>query len=107
MGFLTWFSESFLRTIRWRELDVLVDQEAISLVETREKEDAYQTARALERARQTEGGWRMARFFAKVAVRVADLTGRRIGPVDTYGGESRYGPARRRVNNGRTERIRP
>jgi len=89
-----------------RELERLIDEETISLVRSRDPEEAYQIARTLERKKRSDGDARMARYFAKVAMRVADLTGRTIGPVDGYSGQSRYGAPRRRITNGRTKRIR-
>lgn len=106
MGFVRWLAEAAGWFARRRELERLIDEEAIALVEERDQEEAYQTARTLERTKRAEGDVRMGRYFAKVAVRVADLTGRQIGPIDAYGGQSRYGPPRRRIANGRTERMR-
>lgn len=45
-------------------------------------EAAYETARAAMREARNRGDWGLEKFFAQVAVRIADRTGKEIG-VDT------------------------
>jgi len=89
----------FIGTIRRRR--ALIDAEAISLLRSSpDAESAYQTARDLMRLAREHGDKKATRLYAKVAVRIASLTGRKIGPVDH--GERRYSESRRQSDGERT-----
>lgn len=90
---------------RRRAFDSLVDDEALALIEEHEPEIAYQRARTLERAAHLSGDRRTAYLFAKVARRVADVTGRHIGPIERWRSTARYGSPRRRIRGRKTERL--
>lgn len=86
-------------TIRRRR--ALIDVEAISLLRSSpDAESAYQTARNLMRLAREQGDKKATSLYAKVAVRIAALSGRKIGPVDH--GEHRYGEATRQIDGERT-----
>lgn len=63
-----------------RRRQALIDTEAIGLLRASDNhESAYQMARKLMRLAREQGDWTMETLFAKVAVRVAAVTGRAIG----------------------------
>ncbi len=105
MQVLSWFATQFLSMISRRNVAELIDEQAITLTEQYERELAYQSARLLQRKAHCERDLRTALFLNMVAVRVADITGRHIGPIERDSSASRYGRARRRINGRRTESI--
>ncbi len=105
MGLKALITQLFWTAVRRDKLAAMVDEQAIQLLKKLEREAAYQQARDLQRAAQTEGDHQTARFFARVAICIADLTGRQIGPVDRSDPSPRYGRARRQINGQRTRRV--
>ena len=87
-----------------------IDAEAIALLaEARETDPsehnaAYGQARDLMRLSRSKDDAELERFYAKVAVRIAAVIGRRIGPKEYL--ESRDVPPTLRIENGRLTRIR-
>jgi hypothetical protein len=64
----------------FRRRQRLIDAEAISLLRTSDDHElAYQTARKLMRLSRERGDHASEILFAKVAVRIASVTGRAIG----------------------------
>jgi hypothetical protein len=64
----------------WCRRQALIDSEAISLLQSAaDPEDAYQTARKLMRLAREQGDQVTESLFAKIAVRIACVTGRVIG----------------------------
>ena len=90
----------------WHARRALVEAEAIELVARHAPEEAYQLARSLMKFARSKDDDTMDAFYSKVALIVADLTGRNIGPIDTYAGQERYGPPRREIVGDRTRRVR-
>jgi hypothetical protein len=90
----------FLRTRRVRE--TIVDTETISLLRSATNDEAaYQTARDLMRLARDRGDHEMATLYTRVAVRIAEITGRAIGK----GISPRYGQPTRVIEGDRTKRI--
>lgn len=84
-----------------RAQEAVVDAEAISLIRAHDThEAAYKQARAVSRLARERGDRDGARLYARVATRIAAVTGRRIGPVER--GEERYGKATREIDGERT-----
>jgi hypothetical protein len=80
----------------WRRRALFIDAEAISLIrEARDNETAYQTARNLMRLARARGDREATALYSRVAVRIADVTGRRIGKG---GPEPRYGIPSREID---------
>jgi hypothetical protein len=80
----------------FRRRELVVDAEAISLIRaSTDDEAAYQTARDLMRLARDRADHRAETLYAKVAVRIADVTGRRIGKG---GPEPRYGIPSREID---------
>ncbi len=89
----------FMRLRRAQE--AIIDAEAISLIRSAaDDEAAYQTARQLMRMARDRGDRQATQLYARVAVRIADVTGRRIGPNRDVG--ERYGPPTRQIEGERT-----
>jgi predicted adenine nucleotide alpha hydrolase (AANH) superfamily ATPase len=88
---------------RFRPREQFVDETAIEFVQDYEPEEAYQQARKLMRLSRENGDRAMETFHAQVAVRIAALTGRRIGGRDA--GDALYGQPTRMIDGGRTLRI--
>ncbi len=92
----------FMRLRRAQE--AIVDAEAISLIRSAsDDEAAYQTARSLMRMAREQGDRQATTLYARVAVRIADVTGRRIGPGRDVG--ERYGEPTREIDGERTRRL--
>ena len=92
----------FMRLRRAQE--AIVDAEAISLIRaSADDEAAYQTARKLMRMARDEGDRQATTLYARVAVRIADVTGRRIGSDRDVG--ERYGEPTREIDGERTRRL--
>ncbi len=79
---------------RRKELDEVIDAETISLLSKADEEGAYQTARKLMRLARENGDRLSEKIYGKVAVRIAEVTGRRIGPK-TYEDRRSISPTRR------------
>jgi hypothetical protein len=85
-----------------RAQEAVVDAEAISLIRSAaDDEAAYQTARQVMRAARERGDRESARLYARVAVRIADVTGRQIGSDRDVGG--RYQDPTRVIEGERTK----
>ncbi len=90
----------FLRTRRVRE--TIVDTEAVSLLRSATNDEAaYQTARDLMRLARDRGDHETATLYTRVAIRIAEITGRAIGK----GVSPRYGQPTRVIEGDRTKRI--
>jgi hypothetical protein len=90
----------FLRTRRVRE--TIVDTETVSLLRSAtNNEAAYQTARDLMRLARDRGDHETAMLYTRVAIRIAEITGRAIGK----GVSPRYGQPTRVIEGDRTKRI--
>ena len=87
-----------------------IDAEAITLLAEADKKypgehyAAYSQARALMRLSRSKEDAELERFYAKVAVRIAAVVGRRIGPKEYL--ESRDIPPTLRIENGRLVKLR-
>jgi hypothetical protein len=89
---------------RHRAWEAVVDTEAISLIRANDTgEAAYQQARDVSRLAREQGDRDGARLYARVAMRIADVTGRTIGPVD--GGQQRYSEPTREIDGERTRPV--
>lgn len=88
--------------LRWRHREI--DDTAIEFFRAHDPEEAYQLARRLMRLARTEGDPVMERFHARVAVRISELTGRRIGRSGS--GNALYGEPTRIIDGERTMRVR-
>jgi hypothetical protein len=88
---------------RFRPRERVIDETAIEFLQDHEPEEAYQQARMLMRLSRQNGDRAMKKFHAKVAVRIASLTGRRIG--GKYAGDDLYGQPTRMIDSCRTLRI--
>ena len=90
----------FLR--RWRVQETIVDTETVSLLRSAANDEAaYQSARDLMRLARDRGYHEMATLYTRVAIRIAEITGRAIGK----GVSPRYGKPTRVVEGDRTKRI--
>lgn len=90
----------FLRTRRIRE--TFVDTVTVSLFRPATNyEAAYQTARDLMRLARDRGDHEMATLYTRVAIRIAEITGRAIGK----GVSPRYSQPTRVIEGDRTRRI--
>jgi hypothetical protein len=90
----------FLRTRRIRE--TIVDTETISLAQSATNDEAaYQTARDLMRLARDRGDHETAMLYMRVAIRIAEITGRAIGKAIS----PRYGQPTRVIEGDRTKRI--
>jgi hypothetical protein len=89
---------------RREELDEVIDAETIGLLGEADEEAAYQTARELMRLARERGDHSVERLYGKVAVRIAEITGRQIGPK-AYEDNRSISP-KRRIEGGRTLKIR-
>jgi hypothetical protein len=98
-----WVVSFFLSVTSRSNVIEMVDDQAIAFTEKYEREVAYQNARLLQRKARFERDLRAACFFTLVALRVADITGRHVGPIERGGNTARYGLPRRRINGRRTE----
>lgn len=86
----------------WRRRQALIDAETISIIRSaRDHEAAYQTARDLMRMARDRGELEATRLYSKVAVRIAAVTGRRIGKG---GPEPRSGEPTREIVDDQTRR---
>jgi hypothetical protein len=93
------------RLRRGRAQEVVVDVEAISLIRTSENDEAaYQTARAVMRLAREKHDRSTEQLFARIAVRIADVTGRQIGPSREVG--DRYQAPKRQIEGDRTVKRR-
>jgi secreted PhoX family phosphatase len=88
---------------RFRPREKLIDQLAIEFLQDHEPEEAYQQARQVMRLSRDQRDWTMEKLHAKVAVRIAAITGRRIAGKDA--GEELYGQPTRMIDGTRTMRI--
>lgn len=87
---------------RRRAQEAVVDAEAISIIRAHDtSEAAYQQARDVSRFAHQQGDRDGARLYARVAMRITDVTGRTIGPVDS--GQQRYGKPTREIDRERTK----
>lgn len=90
----------FLRTRRISE--TVVDTETVSLLRSATNDEAaYQTARDLMRLARDRGDNEIATLYTRVAIRIAEITGRAIGK----GVSPRYGQPTRVIEGDRTKRI--
>ena len=90
----------FMRIRRAQEC--IVDGEAISLIRSSANDEAaYQTARRLMRMARERGDQETMTLYTRVALRIADVTGRAIGK----GVAPRYGQPTRVIEGDRTKRI--
>lgn len=80
-----------------------VDAETIQILGELVEEDAYQRARALSRLAREKRDHEMEVFFRKVARRISQVTGRRVGPKEY--GERRYGDPTHRIDGEEIVRI--
>ncbi len=86
-----------------RRRQAVIDMLAITLLRTSASaEDAYQAARQSMRDARDRRDWHAERTFAKVAVRVAEVTGRAIGK----GMSPRYGEPTHRIEDERIVQFR-
>lgn len=68
----------------WRAREAVADAEASALLQANaDGEAAYGQARDLARLARQRGDVEAARLYARTAVRIAAMIGRRIGPSDT------------------------
>jgi hypothetical protein len=88
---------------RYRPRERLIDQLAIEFLQDHDPEVAYQQARKLMRLSREKGDRAMEKLHAKAAVRIAALTGRRIGGRDA--GDALYGQPTRMIDGDRTLRL--
>jgi hypothetical protein len=88
---------------RFRPREKLIDELAIEFVQDHDPEAAYSQARKLMRLSREREDRAMEKLHARVAVRVAALTGRRIGGKDA--GDALYGRPSRMIDGDRTIRI--
>jgi hypothetical protein len=86
-----------------RAQEAVVDSEAISLIRSAaDDEAAYQQARQVMRLARERGDVESARLYARVAVRIAEVTGRQIGQASDVG--ARYQEPTRELDGERTRR---
>jgi hypothetical protein len=80
----------FIPFIRvWRAREAVADAEAFALLQANsDGEAAYRQARNLSRLARAKGDLDGAKLYARVAVRIASVTDRRIGELEQ--GEARY-----------------
>ena len=84
-----------------RAQEAVVDAEAISLIRSAaDDEAAYRAAREIMRVAHERGDRESARLFARVAMRIAAVTGRQIGQSRDVG--ERYQQPTLRIKGDRT-----
>lgn len=89
---------------RRRAREAAVDAEALWLIRAHDTgEAAYQQARDVARLARERGDRDGAWLYARVAMRIADVTGRRIGPIDS--GQQRYVEPTRKIDGERTKPV--
>ncbi len=81
--------------------EALVDAETISLIQAHDTDEmAYKAARGAARLAREQGDREAARHYARVAVRIAAVAGRVVGPLE---GSKRYGKPKREIIGDRTK----
>lgn len=89
---------------RRRAREAVVDAEAVWLIRAHDTgEAAYQQARDVSRLAREQGDRDSAWLYARVAMRIADVTGRRIGPIDS--GQQRYVEPTRKIDGEGTKPV--